>query len=235
MKITVLKSIGQGRFLAAAGASIVTALAGSDPGDYPLPGDEAEAVESGGILKIMSTRAPSYMAGGTFESGVAVSRTGEIPGAKVIESTSAIKAGGEGASPLEAFEAMAGAARSVNANAVLDARLECVIGKIPRKRVLYRYTGRPALADGGSCHARPGIGLNTRAPSRTNSPNRAMARYLRVLLASGLLILLPSAARLCALHGMERYVPWICLSLAVAVLALGILVFPRGMRSFILR
>lgn len=214
-----------------AGDTIVNAMAGPDLKQFPLPGDEAEAEASGGVLKISSASAPTYF----DEGAIAASRNGGIEGATVLESASAIQAGGEGASPQEAFEAMLEAASSINANAMLDVRFECVIRKFPKASVLFRYTGRPAIADGGRYHARPGIHLNVHAPSRTNSPNRAMARYLRVLLASGLFITLPIASRLCALHGMARYSLLICLSLTLAALAIGILVFPRGRRSFILR
>ena len=231
MRITILRAIDRSRFIAMAGGSIVNAIAGAGLELHPLPGDEAEAQASGGVFKIASAGAPAYLE----EGAIATSRNSEIEGATLLESASAIKAGGEGASPGEAFEAMLDAARSINANAVLDARLECVIRKHPRTRVLFRYTGSPAIADGGKCHARPGIHLNVHAPSRTNSPNRAMARYLRVLLASGLFILLPIASRLCALHDMNQYSLPICLSLAIAAIVLGFLVFPRGRRSFILR
>lgn len=214
-----------------AGASIVNAVAGPDLEPLPLPGDEAEAQASDGVFKIASANAPAYLE----EGAIAASRNGEIAGATVLESESAIKAGGEGASPKEAFEAMLDAAQSINANAVLDMRLECVVRKLPKAKALFRYTGRPAVADGGKCHARPGIHLNVHAPSRTNSPNRAMARYLRVLLASGLFIALPIASRLCALHNMTRYSLPICLSLTLAALVLGFLVFPRGRRAFIIR
>ena len=213
------------------GGSIVNAIAGPDLEQHPIPGDEAEAQASGGVFKIASTSAPAYL----DEGAIAASRSGEIEGAAVLESSTAIKAGGEGASPEEAFEAMLDAAQSINANAVLDVRLECVVKKFPKAKVLFRYTGRPAVADGGKCHARPGIHLNIHAPSRTNSPNRAMARYLRVLLASGLFIVLPIASRLCTLHGMAQYSLPICLSITLAALILGLLVFPRGRRAFLLR
>ena len=214
-----------------AGGSIVNAQAEPDLNRTPLPGDEAEAEASEGALKITSAGAPSYL----DEGCIAASRSGGIEGAAVLESASAVRAGGEGAGPEEAFEAMLEAARSINANAVLDVRLECAIRRFPKSEVLFRYTGRPAVAEGGRCHARPGIHLNVHAPSRTNSPNRAMARYLRVLLASGLFIALPIASRICALHGMTEYSLPICLSLTLAALVLGFLVFPRGRRAFILR
>lgn len=231
MRITILKAIDRSRFIAMAGGSIVNAVAGPDLEQHPIPGDDAEAEASGGVFKIASSSAPAYL----DEGAIAASRSGGMEGASVLESASAVKAGGEGASPEEAFEAMLDAASSINANAVLNARLECVIRKYPRTRVLFRYIGSPAIADGGKCHARPGIHLNVHAPSRTNSPNRAMARYLRVLLASGLFIALPIASRLCALHNMTRYSLPICLSLTLAALVLGFLVFPRGRRAFIIR
>lgn len=231
MRITILKALDRSRFIAMSGDTIVNAEARPDLEPLPIPGDEAEAEESDGIFKITASLAPSYL----NEGAIAASRNSEIGGATVLESASAFRAGGEGASPEEAFEAMLDAARPINANSVLDAHLECVIRKFPKASVLFRYTGRPAIADGGRCHARPGIHLNVHAPSRTNSPNRAMARYLRVLLASGLFIALPIASRLCALHGMVQFSLPICLSLTLAALVLGFLIFPRGRRSFILR
>jgi hypothetical protein len=229
MTITILKAIGSGRFLASDGKSVFAAE--SALAQPPVPGDEAEAEQTAGALKIVSSHAPSFFS----EGPVATSRSDEVNGARLLESASSIKAGGEGASHAEAFAAMCEAARSVNANAVIDMRLECAVRRFPAANVLYRCVGRPAIVDGGKFRARPGIHINTRAPARTNSPNRAMARYIRVLLASGLFIALPIASRLCALHGLAGASQWICLAIVLAALACGIAVFPKSRRSFILR
>lgn len=229
MKVTILGSLNDHGYLAYDGKSVLNVSSENDAAFKA--GDEAGVVRENGVLVIRSADGSNFT---NSDPSLTVTEGSDFENLSVLERSSGIMAGGEGKTPHEAFEAMRGAAGMINANAVLNLKFEYVKSRF-FKRTLFRCLGTPALLDNQYYRARPGIHLKTTLPSRTNSPNRVMARYIRVLLASSLLVVLPVVLRTCASYGYLNIGYTLCALIALLTLARGILIFPRARRSFIMR
>lgn len=98
----------------------------------------------------------------------------------------------EGGFEKECRSALIEKAIECKANALLDLKLECVV-RPGVKNVLYRYTARPAIITGPKYQPENGVerlDIPTNI-ARRNSPNEAQVRYVRVLILSFLMIVVP--------------------------------------------
>ncbi len=229
MKVTILGSSNNHVYPAYDGKTVLMVKANATC--EVKAGDVAEISNENGVLVIKSVSGSDLI---NSDPALAVTENSDFENLSVLERASGIMAGGEGKTPQEAFEAMREATGLVNANAVLNLKFEYVKSRF-FNRTMFRCLGTPALLDNQYYRARPGIHIKTTLPSRTNFPNRAMARYIRVLLVSALLVALPAVLRACALRGDLNLGYTLCALLALLALACGILIFPRARRSFIMR
>ena len=82
-------------------------------------------------------------------------------------------------------------AKKSNANALINTELTVKALRFSGKH-LFCYKANAAIIEGAEYHQQPGIKLDINEKIvRRNSPNEAMIRYIRVLLISVLLIILP--------------------------------------------
>ncbi len=123
--------------------------------------------------------------------GIAIVSDSTVSEHDIIDSKHNIKLCGEGPDANSALDALVTLAKKSNANALLNTKLTVKPLRFSGKH-LFCYKADAAIIEGPEYHQQPGIKLDINERIlRCNSPNEAMIRYIRVLLISFLLILLP--------------------------------------------
>ena len=123
--------------------------------------------------------------------GIAIVSACAVSEHAIIDSKHNVKLCGEGPDAKSALDALVTLAKKSNANALLNTELTVKPLRFSGKH-LFCYKADAAIIEGTKYHQQPGIKLDIDERfARRNSPNEAMIRYVRVLLISLLLILLP--------------------------------------------
>ena len=157
----------------------------------------------GNFLEISIIKEPSLLSEGIaeidgignydlpFEETLIVTDKDLIEGHSILDHKNRTLIAAEGADAINAFKALIKRAKESNANALLNTKLKIEILNFSQKP-LFRYTAEAAIIEGPQYHQKPGIKLDIKENiARRNSPNKAMIRYIRVLILCALLILIP--------------------------------------------
>lgn len=138
---------------------------------------------------------------------------------ELIKDTKDYLIAAEGSFEKECRSALIEKAIECKANALLDLQLECVV-RPGVKKVLYRYTARPAIITGPKYQPENGVErLDIKdTMTRRNSPNEAQVRYVRVLILSFLFIAIP-----CILSLSQRgVIPSVLIGQIITAALLGV-------------
>ena len=123
--------------------------------------------------------------------GIAIVSASSVDGHEIIDSKLNVKLCGEGPDAKSALDSLVELAKKSNANALINTELTVKALRFSGKH-LFCYKANAAIIEGAEYHQQPGIKLDINEKVvRRNSPNEAMIRYIRVLLISVLLIILP--------------------------------------------